>query len=77
MPLQVLEATHTLTGLPWWASITATCLAGRAVLLPLSLKARQASVNVQLLDVSFSKVGPTSQGSCYSPSVFLMGQWLL
>ncbi len=35
---QLLDAVHSSTGLPWWASIPLTSLAIRACLLPLSLR---------------------------------------
>lgn len=53
---RVWEAGHSLTHLPWWASIPMTTLAVRAVLLPLSVKAKAASVNVVLLNAAFTQV---------------------
>ncbi len=51
-----LEVVHSSTGLPWWVSIPVTAVAARGLLLPLSLKARQASGNVLLLNKAFSQV---------------------
>jgi hypothetical protein len=45
----VWEVVHAATGLPWWASIPVTTLALRAALLPLTLKARGATVNFALM----------------------------
>lgn len=53
--VQLLEAVHSSTGLPWWASIPATALALRTLLAPLSLKAKAASANIVLLHHSFSE----------------------
>lgn len=36
---------HSMTGLPWWASIPLTTLALRTALLPLTLKAKSAGLN--------------------------------
>jgi membrane protein insertase Oxa1/YidC/SpoIIIJ len=57
----LLEATHTATSLPWWASIPATTLAVRAALLPLSIKAKSASANLVLLDAAVAKSRAISQ----------------
>ncbi len=46
---QAWELFHATTGLPWWASIPATTLALRALLLPLTLKAKAATVNFALM----------------------------
>lgn len=43
------ELAHGATGLPWWATIPAATLALRAALLPLTLKARAATLNFALL----------------------------
>lgn len=53
---QVWEAGHSLTGLPWWASIPLTTLAMRTALAPLSAKARAASANWILLDAAIKQV---------------------
>jgi hypothetical protein len=45
----VWEVAHEATGLPWWASIPLTTLALRGLLLPLTLKARAATVNFALM----------------------------
>lgn len=54
---QALEAVHSASGLPWWASIPLTALAIRAALLPLSLKARAASAGLPLLDTALEQAG--------------------
>jgi hypothetical protein len=46
---QLWEQSHTLTGLPWWLAIPTTALALRALLLPLTLKAKGAAVNFSLM----------------------------
>jgi len=56
MSYRVWEAGHSLTGLPWWASIPATTVAARGLLLPLSVKAKAASLNVVLLNSAFTQV---------------------
>ncbi|KAI8473604.1 MAG: hypothetical protein J3K34DRAFT_518889 [Monoraphidium minutum] len=43
------ELAHSATGLPWWASIPLTTVALRAALLPLTVKARAATVNFALM----------------------------
>lgn len=53
--VQLLEAVHGSTGFPWWASIPATAFAVRALLSPLSLKAKAASANIVLLHHSFNQ----------------------
>ncbi|GBF90837.1 hypothetical protein Rsub_03691 [Raphidocelis subcapitata] len=45
----VWELAHAATGLPWWASIPLTTLALRTALLPLTVKARGATVNFGLM----------------------------
>jgi len=45
----VWEVMHSVTGLPWWASIPLTTLALRTALLPLTLKARGATINFALM----------------------------
>jgi len=52
---RVWEAGHSMTYLPWWASIPATTLAVKGLLLPLSIKARAASLNVVLLNSAFTQ----------------------
>jgi hypothetical protein len=49
----IWELGHSMTGLPWWASIPATTLAMRFALLPLTLKAKSAALNWVLLQNSF------------------------
>jgi hypothetical protein len=46
---QCWELMHAATGLPWWASIPLTTLALRTALLPLTVKARAATVNFALI----------------------------
>ena len=53
---QLWNAGHTLTALPWWASIPLTTFAVRAVLLPLTFKARGASCKMELLNTAVSQV---------------------
>lgn len=47
--LQLWEAGHAASSLPWWASIPLTTLAVRTALLPLTVKAKASSINVLLL----------------------------
>ncbi|KAF6251226.1 hypothetical protein COO60DRAFT_657511 [Scenedesmus sp. NREL 46B-D3] len=49
----IWELGHSMTGLPWWASIPATTLAMRFLLLPFTLKAKSAALNWVLLQNSF------------------------
>ncbi|KAF5842472.1 hypothetical protein DUNSADRAFT_7082 [Dunaliella salina] len=58
---RVWEAGHSLTNLPWWASIPATALAVKGLLLPLSIKARAASINVVLLNSAFTQASLLAQ----------------
>lgn len=52
---QILETTHAVSGLPWWASIPVVALAARAALLPLTIKAKAASANLPLLQNAFTQ----------------------
>jgi hypothetical protein len=42
------ESMHSMTGLPWWATIPLTTFAMRSCLLPLTLKAKSAGLNFVL-----------------------------
>lgn len=44
-----LEAAHTMTGLPWWATIALTTLAVRTLLLPVSLRVNRRAHRARLL----------------------------
>ncbi|OSX68432.1 hypothetical protein BU14_2814s0001, partial [Porphyra umbilicalis] len=44
-----LEAAHTMTGLPWWATIALTTLAVRGALLPISLRVNRRAHRARLL----------------------------
>ena len=50
------ELGHSLSGLPWWASIPLTSVAVQSLLLPLSVKGRAATTNVVLLNTSIKQV---------------------
>lgn len=52
---QALHSLHAASGLPWWASIPLTALAAKAVLLPLSLRAKASSANFPLFNTALSK----------------------
>lgn len=44
-----LETAHTMTGLPWWATIALTTLAVRTLLLPVSLRVNRRAHRARLL----------------------------
>ena len=50
---QVLNQTHQI--LPWWAAIPCVTLAARALLLPLSLRARKAMAHIPIYRESLSR----------------------
>lgn len=60
--VQLWEAVHASTGLPWLVAIPVGTLAVRGLLLPLSLKAKAASANLLLLDHAVSQVSLGGQG---------------
>lgn len=45
---QTWEIAHQATGLPWWATIPLTTVAVRSMLLPMTIRAKAASVNFLL-----------------------------
>jgi hypothetical protein len=53
----IWETFHSLTGLPWWASIPLATATIRALLLPLSLKAKAATVNFSLMQQASKTAG--------------------
>lgn len=55
--VQFWEGVHTASALPWWASIPLATIGLRALLLPLTLKARAASTHAELLHHAVQQVG--------------------
>jgi hypothetical protein len=52
---QLLNQVHSVTGLPWWASIPLATLTIRTALLPLSVKAKASSANLILINQALTK----------------------
>lgn len=58
---QAWEAMHAATGLPWWASIPITTLALRGLLMPLTIKAKGATVNFALMQQASTSTAALTQ----------------